>query len=299
MPEAATTRTFLRFGGRADSTRASVFCFAHAGGTASTYAPWSRALNGSLQAAAIEIVGIEQPGHGMRMDEELCADVPRLANGIARSIQQELMRTPRLEYGFYGHSLGAVIAFETARVLARLGVRGPGRLFVGACRTPEMPPVRPTVGHLLENEFIKAVQQRYGGIPAAVLEEPELLEMILPVMRADFAAYENYRYQARTDQLRLDQVQENRIRPDLGCPITAFAGMSDPVVRAEDMAGWAHHTSGPFHLHAVPGDHFFMAQSRDRVLDIISGAFRQKDDGGAVIHPSDEHDRWLSTSENL
>lgn len=284
MPEAATARAFLRFGGAANPATPRVFCFAHAGATASAYAPWSRSLAGNSQAASIEIVGMEFPGHGIRMDEELCADVPTLANGIARSIQQELMRTPALEYGFYGHSLGAVIAFETARKLAALGVRGPSRLFVGACRTPEMPPVLPTIGHLLEDEFLAAVQQRYGGIPAAVLEEPELLEMILPILRADFSAYEGYRYQ---------------VGPELGCPITAFAGVSDPVVRAEDMAGWAHHTSGPFELHTVPGDHFFLTQSRDRVLDVISSAFRQRNDSRIPLHSADAQETWLSTSENL
>jgi surfactin synthase thioesterase subunit len=218
------------------------------------------------------------------MDEELCADVLTLADGIARSIQQELMRTPKLEYGFYGHSLGAVIAFETARQLVAFGVRGPSRLFVGACRTPEMPPVLPTVGHLSEAEFLVAVQARYGGIPAAVLEEPELVQMILPIMRADFAAYEDYRYP---------------VGPDLGCPIMAFAGSSDPVVRVEDMAGWANHTSGPFELNVVPGDHFFLAQSRDSVLGVISRAFLQKNDSEAPLHASDVEENWFSTSKNL
>jgi surfactin synthase thioesterase subunit len=218
------------------------------------------------------------------MDEQLGTDVPALADGIARSMHHELMRTPEIQYGFYGHSLGAVIAFETARRLAALGVRGPSRLFVGACRTPELPPILPTVGRLSEDEFLEAVQQRYGGIPAAVLEEPELLEMILPIMRADFAAYEDYCYE---------------VGPGLACPITAFAGTGDPVVRTEDMAGWAHHTSGPFELHAVPGDHFFLAQSRDRVLDVISNAFRPKNDGAGSPHPSDVEEKWFSTSKNL
>ena len=242
-----------------------LYCFAHAGGTAAIYAPWARLL-----APEIEVCAVELPGHGVRMDEKLAEDIHVLACDILPQLAE--MQSDGRPFAFYGHSLGAAIAYETARALQETTLTIPGavydhlvshaptapeHLFVGAARAPHLPPVLPRIGQLADKAFLTGVQQRYGGISEAVLAEPELLAMILPPMRADFAAYESYQHAAE---------------PLLTCPITAFAGAFDPVVREDAVALWADHTSGSFRFHRIPGDHFFLTQHREQVLGIIQRA---------------------------
>ena len=266
-PESAgTPGCFLRFGKAGAQTRMRLYCFAHAGGTAAIYAPWARLLSPD-----IEIYAVELPGHGTRMDEEPLKDVAEMARHLLPQIcEQQADRRP---FAFYGHSLGAVVAYETALALQDLASsdryqyassrQGPllalQHLFIGAARAPHLPRMLPALSHLDQQAFLEGVRHRYGGISEAVLAEPELLEMILPPLRADFAAYENYQHQARVL---------------LTCPVTAFAGTRDPVVQESAVTAWADHTSGPFRLHAIPGDHFFLAEHREQVLGIVSRALR-------------------------
>lgn len=255
---------FLKFGKAGDAARVRLYCFAHAGGTAATYAPWARLL-----APEIEVCAVELPGHGTRMGEEPETDVRAMTQHILpRMIDLQSDRRP---FAFYGHSLGAVVAYETALAMRDIAyiaqhavscifsgpepLLEPLHLFVGAARAPHLPPYLPPLSHLDQDDFLLGVQQRYGGISEAILAEPELLEMVVPPMRADFAAYESYRH--------------GSIYP-LSCPITAFAGSLDPVVSHEAVSGWADHTSGPFRLHLIPGDHFFLADHREQVLGVLS-----------------------------
>ena len=256
MKDSFADRHFMTFGGMTPLAKGQVYCFAHAGGTAATFAPWARTI-AARPDPALHITAIELPGHGTRMQEDLVSDVGTLADGIAQAIAGRILTVSSLPYFFYGHSLGGVIAFETVRRLEKLGVPSPRALIVGACRSPEMPALKPSISLLEKTDFIDAVQRRYGGIPAAVLEEPELLEMVLPILRADFRAYETYRYEPG---------------PRISCLLQAFSGQSDPVVGRADMAGWSSHTSGLFLSHSVPGDHFFLTESRQLVLDALSAA---------------------------
>lgn len=224
--------------------------FVHAGGSASAYAQWPKQLS-----SAIQVTGVEMPGHGMRVLEQPLVGVPEMAQEVASAIQA--LPGSEIPLAFYGHSLGALVAFETARLLGAEAGSAPVHLFVGSAQAPQLPRAAVNITHLEEDEFLLAVQHRYGGIPAAVLEEPELLEMIMPAMRADFTAFETYRYAPG---------------PALPCPITVFLGKHDPLIRESAGAGWSDHTSGSFRLHVVPGDHFFLAESGQQVLQVISSA---------------------------
>ncbi len=268
---AETPNCFLRFGKADAEARMRLYCFAYAGGTAAVYAPGARLL-----APEIEVYAVELPGHGTRMGEEPLDDVAAMAQQLLPQVCD--IQVDQRPFAFYGHSLGAVIAYETAlalqeleRIEQRMCISATPRplltlqhLFVGAARAPHLPPVLPPLSHLDEEAFLAGVQQRYGGISEAVLAEPELLEMILPPMRADFAAYEKYRH---------------RVRGRLTCPLTAFAGSRDPVVSETAVAAWADHTSGPFRFHAIPGDHFFLAEHREQVLGIVSRSLRTDEAG--------------------
>ncbi len=157
-------------------------------------------------------------------------------------------------FAFYGHSLGALIAFETARRLRREGRPEPRHLFVGGARPPHTGPILPRLHGLDEQEFLKGLQSRYSGLPAAILENPEVLALFLPALRADFTAYETHAYRAELP---------------LACPITGFAGERDTLVPADIVAGWEMHTSSVFDLQVLRGGHFFLEESCDQVTDAI------------------------------
>jgi len=237
---------FLRFDNSGANARARLVCFAHAGGTASVYAQWPKLL-----APTLEVIAVELPGHGTRLMEEPLDDV--LA--MAKSVAEEFVKLGPKPFAFYGHSLGGLVAYETARLLAQMDAGVPVHLFVGASRPPHAPPVLPAISHLEREDFLEAVQERYGGIPDAVLNEPELIDMVLPAMQGDFVAYEWYRH-------------AEGVPPEF--PITAFVGSEDPVVGRDLACEWERHTSGPFQLQVVPGDHFFLGESRETVLAAIS-----------------------------
>jgi medium-chain acyl-[acyl-carrier-protein] hydrolase len=157
-------------------------------------------------------------------------------------------------FAFYGHSLGAILAFELAQRLRAEGLRQPSHLFVGAARPPHIGPPQPLLAGLDDKEFLEAVQARYDGVPPEILSNPEVLSMFLPALRADFAIYESYAYKP--------------LGP-LDCPISAFAGTADPHVPAELMAGWEKHTTAGFSLRSLRGDHFFLEESRDELTGSI------------------------------
>ena len=173
-------------------------------------------------------------------------------------IVAEIMRnSPALgdrPFAFYGHSLGALIAFELARQLRREGRPQPCHLFVGGARPPHIGPILPRLHGLEEQAFLKGLQARYSGLPAAILDNPEALALFLPALRADFAAYESHVYWTE---------------PPLSCPISGFAGERDALVPAGTVAGWEMHTSAAFDLQVLPGGHFFLEESCERLTHTI------------------------------
>jgi medium-chain acyl-[acyl-carrier-protein] hydrolase len=207
-----------------------------------------------LLAPAIEVVWIQQPGRGSRFVEKPHTDVRIISVEIAAEIAAENSGSTPVPFAFYGHSLGALVAFEVARELRRLRLPQPVHLLVGAARGPHLERVLPPLGHLTDDQFIQEMQNRYSGIPEAVLEHPELLKLFLPVLRADFAAFEAY--------LHAEE-------PPLACPISAFSGRQDPMVTLESMEAWARHTNDVFTLHTLVGDHFFVTSERATLVDLV------------------------------
>jgi len=157
-------------------------------------------------------------------------------------------------YVFFGHSMGGLIAFELARKLQ------PQILFVSGCGAPHIPDPNPPIHNLPNDEFIKSLQ-RLNGIPGEVLNNAELMEIILPSLRADFELLENYQYTSNDR---------------LVCPIIAFGGLDDSHVSREHLEGWALHTNN-FKSQHFPGDHFFINTERKAVIDsIVSGIANAK-----------------------
>jgi len=154
-------------------------------------------------------------------------------------------------YALYGHSLGAILAFETVRELRRQGAAEPEHLLVAACPAPQLPRNDAPMRHLDREDFLREIQNRYGEFPAVVCGDSELLDLLLPSLRADIEMLETYRYSPE--------------RP-LDCPITAYGGILDRTVPQILLHAWRAQTTNAFQLHMVSGGHFCLPAVHARLL---------------------------------
>jgi medium-chain acyl-[acyl-carrier-protein] hydrolase len=160
--------------------------------------------------------------------------IPPLAEGLLPWLDKP--------FAYFGHSLGGLIAFELIQYLRRTQQIEPVHFWVSATRAPHIPAPEPAMHSLPDQELILGLR-RYNGTPAEVLENDELMALLLPTLRADFALLETYRY---------------RPQPALNCPITAFWGEQDTIVNSVEVAAWQSYTQGRFQLEMFSGDHFFI-----------------------------------------
>jgi medium-chain acyl-[acyl-carrier-protein] hydrolase len=168
---------------------------------------------------------------------------------LVQDVARVLLPLLDLPFAFFGHSLGAIIAFEVARQLRREQRPLPVHLFISAGRAPQFRDRERVAYDLPEAEFIEELR-RLNGTPAEVLENPELMQLMLPMLRADFAVAETYTY-----------VPE----PPLSCPISAYGSTDDKSVSRAELEGWRNHTTGAFSLQMFRGDHFYL-QSSESIL---------------------------------
>lgn len=245
LSERQLTARFLRRASHS-TAHARLFCFPFAGGSAAAFVPWAD----ELKSAGIDVWSAQPRGRGMRFNEPLHRSVKEMAEDYMEVIR----RRQDLPFAFYGHSLGGLLAFELSLQLEAEGLVPPTHLIMGATAPPVLGLIHPRIAHLPDDGFMVAVRERYSGIPDAVLREPELLELFLPGLRADFTAHENF------DRSPVRQVH---------CPITALAGSDDPMIDAPRMREWGRHTTAEFDLRVIAGDHFFLAASRDSVLSTV------------------------------
>lgn len=211
-----------------------LICLPYAGGGSAAYFRWRSAI-----PAQIDLVPLALPGHDGRLHEPPCTNLRGLSGALADDLQSALDRP----YALLGHSLGAWLAFELVRELRRRNGRLPRLLVVAAGRPPHEPSGEAALHRLPDSEFLAAVEQRYTGIPAAVRNQPELLQMLLPVLRADLQMVETYQYIAE---------------PPLDVDILAIGGADDPTVSAGQLAEWQRHTTRDCSVRLVPGGHFFL-----------------------------------------
>lgn len=221
--------------------RLRIFGFPYAGGAASVFREWH-----DLLPATVELLPVELPGRGARWNEPPFTRLGQLVEALADAIVPYLDRP----FHFFGHSLGAFVSFELARQLRRGGQPQPARLCVSAARAPHIAVVDRRLRDLPEPR-LKRTLLELNGTPRAVLEHDELMRMVLPVLRADFAVYETYGY-----------VSE----PPFDFPIAVCGGMDDDQVSPNALAAWREHTRAAFSLRIVPGDHFFLHEQQSRAV---------------------------------
>jgi len=246
-PRAATPpNLWVLRSGRQLPGRLRLFCLPYAGGAASAYRTWADGLS-----PEVEVCPVQLPGRGSRFREapfRKVADlVPALADGLL-----PLLDCP---FALFGHSMGALVAFELARELRRRGVGAPVLLALSGHQAPQRPDAEPPFSHLPDAEFLEEVRRRYDGIPPEVLAEEELLQLLLPVLRADIQVLETYAYPKE---------------PPLDCPISCFGGQDDPHVSLADLEAWRDETCGPLRVRTFPGGHFFVERRRAEVLRALS-----------------------------
>ena len=204
--------------------------------------------------ADVEVCPVQFPGRGTRLMETPFTRLSPLVQALAEALAP-LLDKP---FTFFGHSFGALVSFELARQLRRQSAVQPVGLFVSADRAPQIPPRDRPMHALPEAEFL-AELRRLNGIPGQVLENAELMQIMLPILRADCAAYETYVYRAE---------------PPLSCFISGFGGLQDQRVSRGDLVAWRDQTSVSFSLQMFPGDHFFLNTAQPQLLQVLSQELR-------------------------
>jgi medium-chain acyl-[acyl-carrier-protein] hydrolase len=223
----------------------TLLCFPHAGGSASSYAHWPRAL------PATNVVPVELPGHGERIRERpldsMDALITELAGGLLRHV------TGR--FAMFGHSMGALIAFELAHRLRRQYGLRPTRLLVSGCTAPGRSRRAGPLRHRLPDDELWEQVRRLNGTPAAVCDHDEIRRLYTAAIRADFALVENYRFEPGVL---------------LDCPISVFGGSGDREVDFAELPRWSAHTRSGHTVSTFPGDHFDLHRHPRTFLHVLS-----------------------------
>jgi medium-chain acyl-[acyl-carrier-protein] hydrolase len=235
---------FLAFQPKA-SSRLRLFCLPNAGGGVATLHAWFRGLPPSMQVCPLQL-----PGRENRWQEPPLHRLPPLITHLADAIDP-LLDVP---FALFGHSLGALMAFELARELRRRGRHACVKALASARVAPQDTIAMPPICGLPEPAFIAELQARYHAIPDAILADREMMTLYLPVLRADLEIIETYVHAPESP---------------LDCPITVFGGTADPTVTRGQLEGWRRQTSAGFNVRMFPGDHFFPKTSREAFVEAV------------------------------
>lgn len=225
--------------------RIRLFCFPYAGGGASIFSSWAKQLPDQ-----VEVCPVQLPGRETRAREPA---YKRLAS-LVEVLAQELSPLFDKPFALFGHSMGALIAFELARHLQRTRGPEPVHLFVSAMRAPHIPATGRSIHHLPELEFVEAIRA-FNGTPDQVWEDEDLRSIVLACLRADFELFETYAYKPEAP---------------LDVPITAFGGWQDLKIDPNQLGSWEELTANACVVQFLPGDHFFINGDRKQLLKTIA-----------------------------
>lgn len=203
----------------------------------------------------VEVCPVELPGRGSRWQEQPLTELNTLVAALAPAILEVCGCRP---FACFGHSLGGLISFELARHLSREYGHPPAHLLISGCKAPHLPDREPPIHALPHPEFLAKIRS-FNGTPAAVLDNHELMELLIPVLRADFALIETYTYQPE---------------PPLVCPLTVFGGLADPKVDRSALEAWQVQTRSEFLLRLFSGDHFFLHTAQAELLPALASQLR-------------------------
>jgi medium-chain acyl-[acyl-carrier-protein] hydrolase len=222
-----------------------LFCLPYAGGSPLMFQNWPQSL-----PANVEVCAIQLPGRGMRLSEPPFTKVGPLIESLTPVLRPFLDKP----FAFFGHSMGGVISFELARALRLNFGREPAALFIAGRQAPPLQDRTSCRYDLPEPEFLEQLRD-LNGTPPEILAQPELMRLLVPLLRADFEVCQTYVY-------------EPGPLPD--CPMFVFGGLEDGEVSREELEGWRPYTTGAFSLRMLPGDHFFVHTCQSQLLQIVS-----------------------------
>lgn len=225
---------------------ARLFCFPYAGAGAAVYRLWSTALPEQL-----EVIAVQLPGRASRLREPAIASIPALVAALIPELRPHM----NLPFAFFGHSMGALLASEVTRELTVSGGPLPKHLVVSGRRPPHVSSPEPLLHQLPDSQFLSEINRRYGGIPPELLQHADVLELLLPSLRADMTAIETFLPSPRMT---------------LPCPISAFGGAEDKLTPREHLEAWRGETSRAFRVRTFPGGHFYLDTCREEVLADLS-----------------------------
>ncbi|WP_328303158.1 alpha/beta fold hydrolase [Streptomyces sp. NBC_00435] len=229
---------------RDDSAALRMYCFPHSGGSPGEYMRWSDRLPGT------EVWGVQLPGRGSRLAESPFTDMPELVDAVVSGLG---FTGP---YVLFGHSLGALVAFETAHALRERGLPGPRALLLSGSAAPHVLRPFPSLSDLEGEELVAAVEKVYGPVPPEIHQDAELRDMLLDGLRADLRVVGQYTH---------------RGRPALDVPITVFAGSGDDETPAE-LAAWQACTTAACEVRMFQGDHFYFRESPDAFFTALTAS---------------------------
>ncbi len=221
-----------------------LFCFPYAGGSSMIFRTWANSLPRN-----VEVCAVEYPGRGRQMQSAPIARLEPLVKAIASSLLPYLDKP----FAFFGHSMGGLVSFELTRLLRLKYNLQPFHLFISGRRAPQIPPTKPPIHALPDAQLLEELRT-LNGTPKAVLENPEMMQIFLPILRADFAIIETYTYTPQEP---------------LHCPISIFGGWQDEEVSHEALQAWREQTTATFSLQMFDGDHFFIHSQQDSLLKLI------------------------------
>ena len=240
----AATHPWLRRPHPNPLAKIRLITFPYAGAGASAYYPWANCL-----PPTIELGCVQPPGRESRLAEDAFTRIQALVRAAGEALLPYLDRP----FVFYGHSLGALVSFELTRILGEQHGITPLHLFVSGHDAPHLASGRRPIYGLPDAAFVDELK-RINGTPPEVFAHQDLMDLMLPILRADFEAAETYVYRSS--------------RP-VRCPISALGGLEDDFVSAERLKAWGSHTIGGFALHMFPGGHFYLNAHRRLLIEII------------------------------
>ncbi len=221
-------------------------CFHHAGGSAAAFRLWPARL------PEFDVCAVQLPGRANRFAEPPVDDADTLLDALVPALMPLLDRP----YALFGHSMGSAVAAGLVQRLHALGAPLPRRLFVSGRQAPHRPLSEWTLAGLSDAQVLAGVQQRFGSLPAEALAAPELLEMMLPILRADFALLQTF---------------PRAPHAPLPLEVVTLGGDDDPAATPERMRTWQAFARAPLREYRLPGGHFFIDEHLDDVLAILRG----------------------------
>jgi surfactin synthase thioesterase subunit len=247
---------------KVDHPRARLFAFPYAGAGAVAYHQWAYLL-----PSDIELISIQYPGRGRLSGMSLCTSIEELA---AQAYKTVLLFSDKPAF-FFGHSMGGRVAFQTIRLLAHAGKPLPKVFIASACEAPPSEPVcKSNLYSLPDDQFLSSIKD-YGGMPPEVLQSPDMLSFVLPLLRADMKALETW-YCPK--------------EPPLTIPMVVLSGENDPIIDQEKQRAWREFTDSEFHFQVLSGGHFFVKEQLPVIIGIIESVIDQ------IIMPDNRNLRY-------